>query len=200
MSIINTKNKEYFSDNVSLKGFSDEEVLSLSLSKPNVFSEIVLRYEDAFLRKAKRIFGTGIEAEYSVQDAFVKIYINAGKFKKMEGAKFSSWAYKILLNTCFEYYKKARREQEFVCFLDSDELSVFKDESDGFERERARDKVLFLVSKLPNLLRAVANLHFIDYKSQKEIAVILGISNEAVRTRIYRAKKVLKEISEATLN
>jgi RNA polymerase sigma factor (sigma-70 family) len=179
---------------------SDEELILVALKNPNAFSEIVTRYEDAFLRKAKRIFGSNIEAEYAVQDAFVKIYVNLGKFRVVEGARFSSWAYKILLNTCFEYYRKAKREQEFVSYLDNDELSFFSDEAEPLDREGARNKVLFLIAKLPDIFRPTAKLHYIEYKSQKEISSLLGISNEAVRTRLHRAKKILKEISEATLN
>jgi DNA-directed RNA polymerase specialized sigma24 family protein len=49
------------------------------------------------------------EAEDIVQEAFTKIYINAAKFKKQEGAQFSSWGYRILINTALTTTPKKRR-------------------------------------------------------------------------------------------
>ena len=79
----------------------DVEILQESISQPTAFALIVDRYQSAFLKKAGYILRNDDEAEDAVQDTFVKIYANANKFVEREGASFSSWAYKILLNTCY---------------------------------------------------------------------------------------------------
>src|SRR3970040_760648 len=95
----------------------DEEILALSLSSPAAFSVLFDRYHDDFARKARKIVGEE-SAEDLVQEAFVKIYLNAGRFRVQEGASVKSWAYKILVNACFTYYKKQKRVKEATMPLD----------------------------------------------------------------------------------
>src|SRR3989338_4308050 len=87
-----------------LSDLKDEEILFASLEKPALFRVLMVRYEQAFLRKAKSIVYQEEDAEDVVQDAFTKIYFNAGKFKKRPGIEFKSWAYKILVNTAINKY------------------------------------------------------------------------------------------------
>jgi len=95
---------------ISQSKLPDEEVLKLSVKKPSAFEVIVDRYQAAFLRKLTPMFrGFEDDASDIVQEAFVKIYINAGRFKPQPGATFKSWAYKVLLNTAFTFLKKKRR-------------------------------------------------------------------------------------------
>ena len=88
---------------------SDEELLARSERHPSLFAAIVERYQAAFLRKASQVVGDQEEARDVVQETFVKIYRYAGRFEKQEGASFSSWAYKILMNTSFTHYQKRKR-------------------------------------------------------------------------------------------
>jgi len=178
-----------------LKGKSDEELLHLSLSNPSVFSLLVERYQGAFLKKGKQILKNPEEAEDAVQEAFVKIYINAGVFQKKEGASFKSWAYKIFLNQCFTVYKKLKTERDFFSQFDQEMVELIPDRSISLEHEKklTADYLLSAVSKLPDVLCQVLSLHFIQDKPIKEVAGLLGISEGAVRTRIFRAKKELRE-------
>lgn len=172
---------------------SDEEVLALSVKNPSAFGELVERYEKPFIRKAESIIGKREEAYDIVQDTFTKIYLNANRFKVQEGAKFSSWAYKILINTSLTYYNKLKKERENTVALDTEIMENLEGEGRGevegvvFQRE-----VLVVVSKLPRHLSRVIKMYFIDGYSQKEIAKLEGISVGAVKTRVHRAKKELK--------
>ena len=65
---------------------SDEMILARSQAEPWLFAILLERYEAAFLRKAKSIVWSELDAEEVVQDAFTKIYINAAKFEVREGA------------------------------------------------------------------------------------------------------------------
>ena len=178
-----------------LKGKSDEELLHLSLSNPSVFSLLVERYQGAFLKKGKQILKSPEEAEDAVQEAFVKIYINAGAFQKKEGASFKSWGYRIFLNQCFTVYKKLKIEKDFLLLFSQETAELIPDKNISLEHEKklSADYLLSVVSKLPDILRQVLSLHFIQDKPIKEVAGLLGISEGAVRTRIFRAKKELRE-------
>lgn len=181
---------------------SDEEILALSVTDPDMFSVLVDRYEEAFLRKANQIITYDAEAARDiVQEAFVKIYLNAAKFKIQEGASFKSWGYKILINTCFTKYKKLKNERVFLNDLDPEiqELVPSKADMDSFEQKLDTDYVLSLISKLPVILGRVLRLYSVEGKSQKDIAKLEGISLGAVRARIHRAKKEIKKMDLHTL-
>jgi len=180
----------------------DEEILALSVTNPDLFSVLVNRYEEAFLRKANQIILHDPEtARDIVQEAFVKIYLNAAKFKIQEGASFKSWGYKILINTCFTKYKKLKNERVFLNDLDPEiqELVPSKADMDSFEQKLDTDYVLSLISKLPVILGRVLRLWSVEGKSQKDIAKMEGISLGAVRARIHRAKKEIKKMNLHTI-
>ena len=94
-----------------VKNLPDEEILAISLVSPSVFEILVDRYQSAFLRKAGSIVKRKEEAEDATQETFVKIYLNAKKFKKEKaGDSFKNWAYKILVNCAISRYGKLKKE------------------------------------------------------------------------------------------
>jgi len=176
----------------------DEDILAQSVTEPDVFSILVDRYQEAFLRKANQIILNDPEtASDIVQEAFVKIYLNAAKFKTQEGASFKSWGYKILINTCFTKYKKLKGERVFLSDLDQEIQELVPSKADNvlYEQKLDTDYVLSLISKLPVMLGRVLRLYSVEGKSQKDIAKIEGISLGAVRARVHRAKKELKKMN-----
>jgi len=178
-----------------LKQKRDEEVLLLSTSSPAVFSILFDRYHDDFVRKAKKIVGED-NAEDLVQEAFVKIYLNAGKFRVQEGASFKSWGYKILINSCFSYYKKQKRDKEATMPLDEELAELLPNfRTNDYDREFTKDYVLSILSRMPGILGNVLKMYFIEGKPQKEIATQEGVSIGVIKTRVHRAKKEFKKIA-----
>ncbi len=175
---------------------TDEELLALSLKNPDVFSLIVTRYEEKLLRKAKQLLGSEEEAEDVLQEVFVKIYLNAGRFRKVAGATFSSWAYKILFNTSFTYLKKRKREMSQTTEFDPEIYETLPDKSmdRDFERKLLVDEAMSVISKLPNAVADVLTKYFVKGKSEQQIADEEGMSIGAVRTRIHRAKKEFEKV------
>lgn len=176
-----------------LKTLSDGDLLKLSVAEPYAFEEIVMRYQRAFVRKAASILQSEDDACDAVQDAFVRIYTSAGKFKQQEGASFSSWAYKILVNQCYTSYKKKHKHQLVSLDFAPELIEVIPDQAgiDDLERRFTKDHLLSLISKLPMLLRRTVEAHFIEGLPQKTVAEQEGVSNAVVRSRIHRAKSEL---------
>lgn len=172
-----------------LKTKEDSEILELSITNPELFSVIVERYEKLFLDKAIKILRSKDEANDVVQDTFVKIYIHANKFTPQEGASFKSWAYKILLNTCFSFCKKKKREREFMTKLDDETMALFGSPDSAFEKQVILDRFLTVVSKIPAALARVLRMAVVQGKSNEDIAEVEGITVGAVRTRLHRARK-----------
>lgn len=181
-----------------LKEMSDEEVLSASRDNPDLFGELVERYETAFLRKAKSILFQQEEAEEAVQDTFTRIYLYADRYKPQEGAQFSSWAYAILVRLCFTRYQKLKKKRSATYELDPELYEKLPDESAFMEDLSIRSEVLAALSRIPESAARVLRLQFIEGKSQEEIAKIEKSTVSAVKTRVHRAKKQFKEALEDT--
>lgn len=174
---------------------SDEEVFVKALSDPSFFELIVERYEEAFLRKARTILRNDEVAKDVVQDTFVKIYLYGKNYKPQEGARWSSWAYKILINTCFVYHKKAKRDTEFSTSFDDELEAVIPDESTHNASKLDTDYVMSLVDKMPETFAKILRLYVVEGKNYEEIAKAEGITMGAVKTRMHRAKGLLKKLS-----
>jgi len=184
---------------------TDEEILALSLGTPSAFSMLIDRYQDAFIRTAMKIVRQREEAEDVVQETFVKIYMNAARFRKMENAGFKSWAYKILSNTAFNHYKKLKRNLEKFEYFnpvyhDCVNEDVLSEELES--RADMKSLVSRVLGKLPEHLGAVLKKYYIEDKSQKHIASEEGVSITTIKMRLFRAKKAFKKLagSDKTLS
>ena len=175
------------------KDLPDEAILRLSQKEPDAFEELVVRYEAAFLRKAKAILYAKEDAEEVVQDAFTRIYIYADRFSPQEGASFSSWAYAILVRLCYTRYGKMKKARERMQSLEPEAYERLPGTDDFLEDLSIRSEVLAALSKLPVTAARVLRLQFIEGKTQDEIARIEGSSIPAVKTRVHRAKKLFKQ-------
>jgi RNA polymerase sigma-70 factor (ECF subfamily) len=175
---------------------SDEELLALSVAIPSVFAVLIERYEKPFLKKARYILRNTEDAEDVVQETFTKIYLNAGHFKKQFGAQFSSWGYRILCNTCFSAYRRAKKKKEYTFNVPDDMYERIPDiYTRDFEKQEINDYVASILTRLPKNLATILSMHFLEGKPQKEIAVEQGLSIGAVKTSVYRAKKAFREVS-----
>ena len=180
-----------------IQDWEDERVLMACRAQPWLFTVIVDRYQEPFLRKAKGIVRNPLDAEEIVQDAFTKIYVYADKFSPQDGAKFSSWAYRILMNTAFTRYQKLIKEGQRFATIDP-EFEQFigeKKEHSGFEEKR--DGVERILARLPGHLSYVLRLHYLERWSQEDIAEETGENVGTIKARIHRAKAAFRKESKS---
>jgi len=172
---------------------SDALVLQKSQEAPWMFGILVDRHQEAFLRKGENILHSRDAAEDAVQETFIKIYKYADKFSEREGASFRSWAYRILVNTCYTHSVKKTREASRVRAIDFAELDLV-----GAEVMRDREQLSFVqsvLSRLPENLARLLSLYFFEEKSYQEIAEIERMSLSAVRSGLHRAKKQFRAVA-----
>lgn len=179
----------------SAKDLTDEQLLERSQSRPWLFGVLLDRYQDAFMRKARTILRNELDAEEVVQDTFVKIYKNANKFQPQEGAKFSSWAYRILMNTAFTRYQKLIKEGQRFVNIDPEFESMIGERSlhSGFEEKR--DAIERVMERLPKHFVYVLRLHYLERWSHQDIATETGETVGTVKARIHRAKAAFRKES-----
>jgi RNA polymerase sigma-70 factor, ECF subfamily len=173
---------------------TDEEVLEASYKQPALFELLVTRHEEAFIRKAKRIVFDEEAARDIVQDTFVKIYMYGKGFEPSPGARFTSWAYKILINTCFAYYKKIKREKEFFSALDDDMEAVLRGDDESRHEEKLDKEYLeSIFSRLPETFSRILRLYVLEGKNYGEIAKTENVTEGAIKTRMHRAREMMKD-------
>lgn len=174
---------------------SDEELLALSVSHPSLFALLVRKYEEPFLRKAMSIVRTKEEAEDIVQETFTKIYLNASKFKKQEGASFSSWGYRILINTSLTHYTRLKRRGAHTLELDEEIWALIPDKNlRQFEKKELEDVIASVLSRMSPVFAKALSVFFIEGKSQEEMAKAENMSVGAIKTRVHRAKDEFRKV------
>jgi RNA polymerase sigma factor (sigma-70 family) len=173
--------------------WEDEKILLESQSKPWLYSILVERYQDAFLRKVRGIIYNPLDVEEVVQDAFTKIYINADKYEPQSGAKFSSWAYRILLNTAFTRYQKIIKDGQRYVAMDPKYEQMYGEmkEHQGFQEQR--DGVERILDRMPGHFALVLKLHYLERWSHQAIADQTGENVGTIKARIHRAKAAFKK-------
>lgn len=178
------------------QNLSDEEVLARAKAEPWLFTVLLERYQGAFLRKAQSIIWNDLDAEEVVQDAFTKIYMNAQRFEVREGAKFSSWAYTILINTALTRYQKCVKEGKRTLAIDPELFEQFGESKEHTAFNEDRDAIERILERLPGHFASVLRLHYLERWSHQDIAEKTGESVGAVKSRIHRAKaEFRKEMS-----
>ena len=154
-----------------------------------------------FLRKAQGIVHSKEAAEDIVQEVFTKMYLYANKFKKQEGIEFKSWAWRILVNTSLTHYRKLKKTFGDVSYLDEILSKDPEGESDlGLPIENTLDKggrmdlIKEAIEMLPQESAELVKAHYIEDRPYEEIAKKYGISIGALKMKLFRARKVLKEL------
>lgn len=165
------------------------------------FSMLVRRYEQTVYGFAFKVCRDREKAEETLQDTFINVY---RKLESFDGrSKFSTWLYSIVTNNCL--MKRRRRKIDDV--MESlDEPPVGGDETGahhiarwdetpadvlvGKELKTVLDRAIL---KLPVDYRLVFILRDVEGKSNEETAEILGISLEATKSRLRRARAFLRQ-------
>lgn len=175
--------------------YSDEFLLKNSVSKPWLFSVLIDRYEAAFTRKVFGILRDQNDVEEVVLDTFTKIYFNAATFSPQDGAKFSSWAYRILLNTAFTRYQKLVKEGKRFSSLDP-EFEQFVADNNSSSDNEIKDMIDRILSKIPTHFAYVLRLHYLEHWSHQDIAESTNEKVGTIKARIHRAKESFRRESQ----
>lgn len=141
------------------------------------------------------------ETEDLLQDSFIKIFDSIESFTWRGDGSFSAWMRRIVVNTAINALNKKKRLR-LVSIDDEDGLSnrmkSSNDEDDSLLESLSNSGVspqqlLQLLNGLPEMYKIVFNLAVIDGLKHKEIASMIGIDESSSRSRLLRAKTMLRE-------
>ncbi len=172
----------------------DENILAKSLEDPALFGLLVDKYQRPFLRVAYGVVRNKEEAEDIVQEAFYDIYRNGHRFEKQEGAGFKSWGYRVVMNRAISHYRKLKKERERYTELEPAHYENLGMASTLAEELDTKLTIERLLDRLPKDLERVLRAYYIDDKSYADIAQEESISLSTLKMRLFRAKRMLREM------
>jgi len=157
------------------------------------FGELVRRYQEEVYALALRIVPDRDLAADVTQDAFVRAWRALPRFRGE--ARFSTWLYRITVNTAFTHRARRRRDRSV-----SLEGMPVEPEAEGLTPERAGESVAArrdlerALAELRPSARVVVVLKDVYGWSHAEIAEELGISVTAAKVRLHRARRRLRRL------
>ena len=177
--------------------FNDKELVKL-LKQGNIsaFEEVVKRYSARVYSMGYRMTRNTQDTEEVLQDTFVTVFRKINAFQGK--SSLSSWIYRVSVNTALMKLRKRRSDRSSLLedaipnYRDSEALSdnSFRQENTGsFLREKIQSAIL----ELPEEYRAVFVLRDIDGLSTKDVCRILQVTSPAVKSRLHRARLVLRK-------
>jgi RNA polymerase sigma-70 factor (ECF subfamily) len=172
---------------------TDDALLAVRAAEGDeaAFAVLVQRHAPALIRLATSLLGTAAEAEDAVQDAFLSAWRRLPEFQGR--AAFGTWMYRIVTNRCLNVLR-ARRP---VAPLEAaGEVPAAEHTVSPARITEGRDAVRELRDALDLLSaeqRACWVLRELDGRSYEFVADAVGISQEAVRARVFRARRCLTQ-------
>lgn len=164
------------------------------------FAQLVEKYEQRVYNLARKMMRDPQDAEDVLQETFISVYRNLGNFHG--DSSFSTWLYRIATNASL---MKLRARKEPALSLDE---PIESEDNDNLPREivdwgitpeqallnnETRGKMDTAITELPEMLRTVFVLRDIEGLSVQETADVLAISVPNVKTRLHRARLLLRE-------
>jgi len=174
------------------------------------FEEMVAIYHRRVWSIAYQMSGDPDDADDITQETFVRVYRAIGKFR--ERSSFTTWLHRITLNLCTDFLRRRRRHYDTIS------LDLFDAEGCGEVRQtpvaagspagthnpsasplreaetaELRAKLREAILSLPEHYRAVIVLRDIEGMSYREIASVLACPEGTVMSRLFYAKRALRE-------
>jgi RNA polymerase sigma-70 factor, ECF subfamily len=160
------------------------------------FDTLARRHSARILAISVRILHNSADAEDNVQNVLCKAFVNLWQFK--ENALFSTWLIRITIN---EALMKLRRSSSEKLHLQPDpELSQYRPVDLVPTRQMnpeaqciARDLASKACTSVPSALRETFTMFAIEGWTQKELSKSHGVATQTIKSRIFRARRMMKE-------
>ena len=188
----NTSELSNHSDEIS----NSELVRKSQLGDKAAFEQLVIRHQDLVFSLAYKLTGNREMANDVAQEAFIRAWKAIEKFRG--DSTFSTWIYRITVNTAWTLRKKAKKHNT-LNIDDTYEPIVIDEKKDPELVAINSDLSSVLINaldKIPIEQRIIVELKNIEGRSHKEIADYLDISVTAAKVRLHRAHQKLRQILE----
>lgn len=177
----------------------EETALNNSEKEQRIFNEELFPHLEALKTFAFHLTYNDQDAEDLVQETYLKAHKFIDRY--VEGTNAKAWLFKILKNAYInEYRKKSKRPTK----VDYEDIVTYQDSEDGqpqglpdlredLFKDRMGDEVTIALNSLPVDFRTVILLCDIEEFTYEEISKIIDVPIGTVRSRLFRARNMLKE-------
>lgn len=179
-----------------LSGLNDKDLVSLVLNnREGAFTVIVNRHKEGLLNFISSYTSIKQDSEDICQESFDRAYRSLSKYDPKYA--FTTWLYNIAKNAAIDHLRRTKTNMAHPSVTENEnELLRSADISDSPEddmiKTQTMTEIYTNIQKLSPTYREVAELRFIKEYAYEEIARELNIPINTVRTRIKRAKQMLK--------
>jgi RNA polymerase sigma-70 factor, ECF subfamily len=181
-------------------GSSDAELIQGAAGRlAPAFRTIMERHNRRLYRIARSILGNDSEAEDAVQEAYVKAFTHLESFRGE--SSLSTWLSRITINEALGRLRRDRLLTGLEAIVDSRKAQIIPfpqvAASSDPERTMAQKELLLFVERalgnLPKNFRIVFVMRVLEGMSVEETADLLGIKQKTVKTRLHRARRLLRQ-------
>ncbi len=168
------------------------------------FATLARRHRDRVYRLALRITRDAQDAEDVLQETFLSVYRKLDDFR--EEAAFTTWLHRVAANHAL---MKLRKRRSTIQTTSMDEVGdrfedtgtvlspggTWQDDGklDAAEKRELRERINQAVDELPEIYRVVFLLRDVEELSTEEVAEVVGIGVPNVKTRLHRARLLLRD-------
>lgn len=170
-------------------GDPDEELLSrIASGDPAAARALIARKLPRLLSLAGRMLGDGAEAEDVAQEAFLRVWKQAPKWRAGV-ARFDTWLHRVALNLC---YDRLRRRRELAYAEPPDQTDEGPGPERGLQAQDAGRRVAQALQALPDRQREAIVLCHYQELGNIEAAAVMGVSVEALESLLGRGRRALR--------
>lgn len=161
----------------------------------NAFRTIMKTHNQRLYRIARGVVRNDAEAEDIVQEAYVRAFAHLDAFRG--DSSLATWLSRIVINEALGRLRKRRRTVAMPANAQAEIIQFPLNPSDDPERTMAQRQILDLVERatdsLPDVYRSVFVARVIEGLSIEETAELLGVRPETVKTRLHRARALVRK-------
>ncbi len=192
----------YVKSPIRYSRLNDEALLTLAREgDEGAYETLVRRYQHEVYTSAFFMMGNAADAHDASQEVFIKLYFSLGKFAGR--SSFSTWLYRLTINTCIDELRSRKRYRNRNVELEGEscqalEARIVSEKGNSPEEECLNSEIKEILARevvrlhdrhrIPFVLRDVYGY------SYKEIAEILRLPLGTVKSNIFRARRLLRDM------
>lgn len=160
-------------------------------SRDKAFRVLVLQYQERLYWHVRKIVKSHEDANDVVQNAFIKIYRNIGKFKG--DSKLYTWLYRISTNESLTFLKKQQRRITEAIDNPDRNLANELSSDDDLDGDAVQKLLQRAIETLPDKQKLVFNMRYFEEIPYQDISEILGTSVGALKASYHHAAKKIED-------
>jgi len=160
----------------------------------SAFEAVVRAYQSQVVRICRAVLRNPDDAEDAAQEVFCRAFRLLPSFRLDK--RFGPWITTVALNTSKSYRKKLGNTSDRRSGREPENMQSPSNPEGEVDRTILGEKVLAAVRRLPERLRETVILYYLEELDVSDVAEALGLSKENVKSRLHRARGVLRGFLE----